>query len=84
MYIKKCPKCGRIPDIIECVPTKTGVRRRMCKDPCYQGKLDNYKLRSYNQIEMDCTHYSTCSFVFVGEGDDNAIYKIWNEALIDG
>lgn len=84
MYIKKCPKCGRIPVIKEAV-SKT-YRRRICCDPCYSSKLDQIKLAKYSCIETnpwDSYIYGHPWFIFIGEGDNNAIYKIWNEALID-
>lgn len=27
MIVKPCPKCGRMPIIKECMPTKDGVKR---------------------------------------------------------
>lgn len=80
MYIKKCPKCGRIPIIEDCVATN--YRRRICYDPCYLSKLNGLTLAKYNCIEYN--PWEASWFIFKDEGDNNAIYKIWNEALIDG
>lgn len=79
MYIKKCPKCGRLPVIEECV--STSCRRRMCYDPCYSSKLNQIKLSKFSCVEQDPYGMFTCGFVFKGDGDSNTIYKIWNEVL---
>lgn len=81
MYIKKCPKCGRIPIIEDCVGTN--YRRRICYDPCYLSTLNQIKLSTFSCVEQERYGVFTSGFVFKGEGDNNAIYKIWNEALID-
>lgn len=87
MFVKPCPKCGRMPIIKECMPTKDGVRRRMCLAKCYHSCLSPDIIYSNKNVEQDIYHFAykrTPFFVFLGEGDDNTIYKIWNEALIDG
>lgn len=68
MRITPCPVCGRQPKIIECV-SYTDKRRRMCRCPSYDGILPgpNGFKRSF--------------FVYVGDGDDNDIYKLWNKAI---
>ncbi len=67
MRITPCPKCGRIPKIVECCRAKNGARRRIvfCPNLC-----------------IICTPrvYYT-SFTFIGDGDDNAVYKLWNEKV---
>lgn len=85
MIVKPCPKCGRMPKIIECVNRKTSKRRRMCHATCYHSYLDKTILRKFPEVEKSWDgFFKTSHFVFLGEGDDNTIYKIWNEALIDG
>lgn len=79
MYIKKCPKCGRLPKIENCISTT--YRRKICYDPCYSSKLNRLTLAKHNCIED--WPWNTSWFIFIDEGDDNTIYKIWNEALID-
>lgn len=83
MYIKKCPKCGRIPIIEDCV--RTNYRRRICYDPCYLSKLNGLILAKYSCVEHNFwdNFWDNSWFIFKGDGDDNAIYKIWNEALIN-
>lgn len=85
MFVKPCPKCGRMPKIIECVNRKTSKRRRMCHATCYHSCLDKTILRKFPEVEKSWDGFlKTSHFVFLGEGDNNTIYKIWNEALIDG
>ena len=63
-----CPVCGRQPKIIECV-SYTDKRRRMCICPKYDGILPGR-----NGLRQSF-------FVYVGDGDDNDIYKLWNAAI---
>lgn len=73
MYIKKCPKCGRLPKIQECV-SFTEIRKRFVHCPNYCNVLisdHNNKIKTWGKV-------------IHGNMDDNTIYKIWNEALIDG
>ena len=69
MRIAPCPKCGRIPKIVESCCAKNGARRRIvsCPNTC----IISFTPRLY---------YS--SFVFIGDGDDNTVYKLWNEKVI--
>lgn len=69
MVIKACPKCGRKPKIEEGIPIN-GARRRICRCPNYCSVFPNFRLRVYDT-----------SFIFVGEGDDNAILSIWNKCI---
>ena len=68
MHIMPCPVCGRQPKITECV-SYTDKRRRMCSCPNYDGILPSYNggKRSF--------------FIYIGEGDNNDIYKLWNNAI---
>ena len=69
MRIAPCPKCGRIPKIVEGRCAKNGARRRMIFCP--------------NLCNISCTpHLYYSSFLFIGDGDDNAIYKLWNEKVM--
>lgn len=86
MIIKSCPKCGRTPIIEECMPTKNNIRRRICLAKCYHSCLSTdivYLNKNVEKYIYNSAYKKTFSFVFLGEGDDNTIYKIWNEALID-
>lgn len=86
MIVKPCPKCGRKPIIKECMSSKDGVRRRMCLAKCYHSCLSTDTIYSNKSVEQNIYHFAyktTPFFVFLGEGDDNNIYKIWNEALVD-
>lgn len=70
MRIKPCPQCGRAPKIQECMQTKNGTRRRLVKCPNF---CDIFK--SEKRILKDWY------FIFYGDGDDNEIYKVWNEKI---
>ena len=76
MIIKCCPKCGRIPKIHEAIPFKNGTRRRFigCPNYCYVLKPQTNKGFFSNFL-------GDYSCLFIGEGDDNQIYKMWNENL---
>lgn len=68
MRITPCPKCGRIPKIAECGRAKNGVRRRFVFCP--------------NFCTISCPpRLYHCFFTFIGDGDDNAVYKLWNEKV---
>ena len=69
MKIMKCPRCGRYPKIYECVSAKK-VRRRLCMCPSYCSVVP-YKHGRGN----------TFGFLFIGDGDDNAIFRNWNMAI---
>ena len=68
MRIIPCPVCGRQPKITECV-SYTDKRRRMCSCPNYDGILPGYD------------GFKHSFFVYLGEGDNNDIYKLWNNAI---
>ena len=69
MKIMKCPKCGRYPKIYECALVRK-IRRRMCKCPSY-----------CNVIPYMHGYGNTFGFLFVGNGDDNDIFRNWNMAI---
>lgn len=66
MFVSPCPVCGRSPEIIEAFPTKEGLRRRICECPKLCGVLP--RLDNLNGFY----------FIYSGEGDANAIFKLWN------
>lgn len=68
MKIKPCPKCGRAPKIYEGIRRDDGVRRRLCMCPkmCSVLSIGGLKLPL---------------FVFRGDGDDNAVYSLWNKLI---
>ena len=68
MFITPCPICGRKPKIKECV-SYTDKRRRICGCPNYDGVIPG--ANGFNQS----------FFVYIGEGDNNDIYKLWNTAI---
>ena len=68
MRIMPCPACGRQPKIIECV-SYTDKRRRMCGCP------------KYDSILPGRNGFKCSFFVYIGDGDDNDIYKLWNAAI---
>ena len=68
MRITPCPKCGRIPKIVECCRVKNGARRRLVFCPNFCTIIRSPRL------------YAS-SFIFIGDGDDNAVYKLWNEKV---
>ena len=81
MIVKPCHKCGRLPIINE-LPKFRGQRRRMIRCPNYCSVLHGY-INEVN-IEKDTWgHYKRWAFIFVGEGNDNSIYKLWNKFLED-
>jgi hypothetical protein len=74
MYIKPCPKCGRMPKITEGHSFKNGTRRRFIGCPNYCSVLEPQNL--YHTFAYSCWN------TYIGDGDDNAIYSLWNERLI--
>lgn len=83
MYVKSCPVCGKFPKIQECVRLK--YRRRMCATTCWHPRLSIEILKKYDCVEINRNYYGCDDsfFIVTGDCDDNKIYKIWNEALID-
>lgn len=67
MIIKNCPICGRKPYISECVRDADGTRRRMCG------------CRRYDTVITTPDGERNSFFVFRGDGDDNAIFSVWNK-----
>lgn len=70
MKITPCPICNNIPKIKELPLGKKGERRRYCFCP----RLDSVMPDLLNGINYP-------GFVVYGDGDANAIYKIWNRAI---
>lgn len=70
MKIKPCPKCGRAPKIYEGIRLNDGVRRRLCMCPKMCSVLPIGGLKLF-------------LFVFRGDGDDNAIFSVWNKCIDD-
>lgn len=68
MFVEPCPKCGRQP-IIDDYCSHNGIRRRGCICPRYCSVVPGYD------------HLNSCGFVFLGDGDDNDIFKRWNKAI---
>ena len=68
MYITACPICGKQPKIDECVRYKNN-RRRLCGCP------------NYDSILPGRNGFTQSFFIYVGDGDDNDIYKLWNAAV---
>lgn len=69
MKVSVCPICGRKPIIIQCMPYKNGTQRRMCKCP----RLDS--------VVPHLDNINRPWFIYVGDGDDNAIFTEWNKAI---
>ena len=69
MRVSSCPICGRQPKIKYCVPRKDGTSRRMCECP------------SYDSVVPGSDYLNHPWFIFIGDGDDNAIFSQWNKAI---
>ena len=69
MRIIPCPICGNMPKIIEGNSFKDGTRRRLCGCPHYCSVIP----------ENDRLYHSR--FIYCGDGDANAIFRIWNRAI---
>ena len=65
MKIIPCPKCGRMPKIIEGVRGKNSIRRRFIGCPNYCSVI---KTNKYNK------NWRECFLTYIGDGDDNTIY----------
>lgn len=87
MYVKPCPRCNRLPIIHECMPSrKDGTRRRMIRCPNYCSCLTPLRYVDDPQIEKtpaDGINTHKAWYVFRGDGDNYAIYKIWNQYLLE-
>lgn len=70
MNIKPCPKCGRTPKIFECNRNGKQQRTRIiwCPNHC-------------DVISQGGKRLKAGWIRYVGDGDDNAIYKIWNDRV---
>ena len=70
MRITSCPKCGRMPKIYEGISTSQNLRRRLigCPNFC-------------SVIPTDKHYWKDSWFLYIGNEDDNTIYKIWNEKV---
>lgn len=72
MFVEPCPKCGRQPKIMDCMVIenyKNGIRRRMCT------------CSNLCSIIPGSDRLNTFGFIFEGNGDDNMIFKRWNDAI---
>ena len=76
MYIKSCPRCGRMPKISEGRIRANGNRFYMIGCPNYC-----WVLRPQKQEDMWRSGVAWLSFE--GTYDYNVMYKKWNEELID-
>lgn len=75
LYIKPCPVCGRNPKITECVRVgKKQERRRFvgCPNYCNVIVSDNPRWSRWLKDSW---------FEYYGDGDDNTLYKIWNDRV---
>ena len=88
MYIKKCPKCGRLPKITRNALYKFNQKHCIIHCPNYCTVMK--PLNEINNINVYKNKYSDkflnnwMIVVLTNDNlDDNAIYKIWNEALIN-
>lgn len=68
MYIRPCPICGKKPVINECVSLDSKTRRRMCLCTNQCGVI----------LDSSIPH---SFFIFLGAGDNNEIFKIWNQYI---
>lgn len=75
MYVKPCPKCGRTPKINDCISNKERVRVIYCPNFCSLPHCFDNR-RSEKMI-------STFMLRYVGDGDDNSIFKVWNDVVAD-
>lgn len=74
MYITPCPQCGKMPKITLALQNhKTREMRRMIHCPKYCSVLKP----KYEHL------YPSGSIIVEGNYDDNALYKIWNNSLIN-
>lgn len=84
MFIKPCKKCGRLPVIAEIRP-RNGQRQRTIRCPNYcscllpLNEIDNPHI---NKPPYSDSFLNSWLLIYVGEGDDNAIYKAWNDAML--
>lgn len=78
MYIIPCPKCGRYPKIRELpVNTKSGERRRAIGCPNYCSVLPVQRIVHGVDLGVDLTWI----LILDGSGDDNVLYRMWNERV---
>ena len=85
MRIKPCPNCNRLPVITEC-KQRNGVRRRLIKCPNYCSCL--LPLHDIDDDRVEKPPWSdqwinSAMLVFLGDGDYNAIYKVWNKSIVE-
>jgi len=69
MQVMPCQFCGRMPKIDELPLTKAGVRRRRIRCPNYCSSLGLSDM-GYFRWYLD----------YEGSGDDNNLFKLWNDA----
>ena len=70
MYITPCPKCGRMPKIYECIPIK-GKRHRIICCPNFCSVIPTKENGFFNEFYI----------TYLGNGDDNTLFKEWNKML---
>ena len=76
MYIKPCPRCGRIPKIREGCRRKNGNRFYLIGCP-------NYCCVLKPQHNNPWDWHNKWAIEIQGNYDDNYMYRRWNEELID-
>ena len=73
MFVEPCPKCGRLPKIVECCVNqkyKNGIRRRLCECPNLCSVIPCKDGLNHGWFEFD------------GDGDANVMYRQWNLAIM--
>ena len=76
MYIKPCPKCGRMPKIHEGCRRKNGNRFYLIGCP-------NYCLVLKEEDSSPWYRPTRSWLAIEGTYDNNYIYRRWNEELIE-
>ena len=72
MFVESCPKCGRLPKIVECCVNqkyKNGIRRRLCECPNLCSVIPCKDGLNHGWFEFD------------GDGDANVMYRQWDLAI---
>lgn len=69
MYITPCPKCGRMPKIYKCIPIKEKRHRIIyCPHLC-------------SVVPTKENGFFEFYVTYLGNGDDNTLFKEWNKML---
>ena len=74
MIVKPCPICGRKPKITNCILCKDGIRQRLIHCPNYCAVLNEKSIHGFSPSTF---------YTYIGNEDDNAVYKEWNNLLIN-